>query len=250
MEQLSVIQIINIIIIAVVLFVFVRYAIKAFREKPHQPYSWTNAVKNGEILKELAEMEKSYPDRVRLYNWWLQVDRLRKEKIKGAFAELGVYKGESARILGLMDPEREFHLFDTFEGFPARDLVGETGEAATYTPQNFGDTGLDKVRTTLRGDTKYVFHKGYFPDTAKEVENIQFALVNMDADLYKPTLAGLEFFYPRLAPGGVIFVHDYNPKWPGIIRAVDEFSKKIPETFLITPDMEGTAMIIKSKNIN
>jgi O-methyltransferase len=247
--QLTVIQIINIAIIAVVLFFFLRYAFKAIREKPHQPFSWTEAAKGKKIRAELLELEKAYPDKVRLYNWWLQVKRLKDENIRGAFAELGVYKGASAKILAMMDRRREFHLFDTFEGFPPADLQGETGDAATYTPQNFGDTSLEKVKKTLKGYGDFVYHKGYFPETTVGLENVPYALVNMDADLYKPTKAGLEYFYPRLSPGGVIFVHDYNPKWPGIIRAVDEFKEKIPETVVMVPDIEGTVMIIRSKNL-
>ena len=75
---------------------------------------------------------------------------------------------------------------------------------------------------------------------------LQFALVNLDADLYKPTLAGLRYFYPLLSPGGVIIVHDYNFKWPGIKKATDEFVATIPESLVMVPDMEGSVMIIKS----
>ena len=90
---------------------------------------------------------------------------------------------------------------------------------------------------------------GYFPDTVKGLEEKRFALVNLDADLYNPTKAALEFFYLRLSPGGVIFIHDYNIKWPGIIQAVDEFVRNIPETLVLAPDSEGTVMIIKNKLI-
>ena len=36
-----------------------------------------------------------------------------------------------------------------------------------------------------------------------------YAFVNIDVDLYKPLLAGLEYFWPRMAENGYIFVHDY-----------------------------------------
>jgi O-methyltransferase len=69
----------------------------------------------------------------------------------------------------------------------------------------------------------------------------------MDADLYNPTRSGLEFFYPLLSPGGIIMVHDYNYKWPGIIKAVDDFIKTIPENMFLLSDINGTAMIIRNK---
>jgi len=71
--------------------------------------------------------------------------------------------------------------------------------------------------------------------------------VNIDADLYVPTKAGLEFFYPRLNKGGAIFIHDYNDKWPGVMKAVEEFLHMIPETPFIIPDRDGTVVIVKIK---
>jgi hypothetical protein len=44
--------------------------------------------------------------------------------------------------------------------------------------------------------------KGYFPETARGLENERFAFVMLDVDNYEASLAGLEFFYPRLNHGG------------------------------------------------
>lgn len=63
---------------------------------------------------------------------------------------------------------------------------------------------------------------------------------------YQPK-AGLEYFYPRLSPGGVIIVHDYNPDWPGIMKAVDDFATKIPEPIVLLPDVDSSVMIFKSR---
>jgi O-methyltransferase len=60
-------------------------------------------------------------------------------------------------------------------------------------------------------------------------------------------LAALEFFYPRLSPGGIIFIHDHNHKWEGIQKAVNEFTSHIPETPVLVPDLDGTCMIVKNR---
>jgi O-methyltransferase len=146
-----------------------------------------------------------------------------------------------------MDPGRDLHLFDTFDGLPVKDLAIETGEASTYTNKNFKDTSIDKVIQNIGGNEQKIFyHKGYFPESASGSEDLQFALVNLDADLYNPTLAALRFFYPRLSKGGVIFIHDYNHKWEGLQKAVDEFISEIPETLVLIPDADSTVMIVKS----
>ena len=72
-------------------------------------------------------------------------------------------------------------------------------------------------------------------------------IVDDQPDNLELACAALEFFYPRLSPGGIIFIHDYNHKWEGVERAVDEFIRKIPETLVLVPDLDGSCMIIRNK---
>ncbi len=244
--KITLFQIVELVIIGIIFIYLLYYVYTVLFDKAYQPKAWQNAVKNGNIAHALIKLERNYPDKIRFFNFWFQVERLKKENIPGYFAELGVYKGDSASLLHLMDPGREFHLFDTFEGFTQADLAGETGKAATYTTKNFADTSIEKVKARLSSD-KFVFHKGYFPETTARLENARFALVNMDADLFNPTKTGLEFFYPRLSPGGIMIIHDYNPDWPGIMMAVDDFAANIPEPLIVLPDQDSSVMIFKSK---
>ena len=67
-----------------------------------------------------------------------------------ALAELGVYKGNSAKILHIVSPARKLYLFDTFEGFDNRDVSAETHQL----PVNHGafkDTSLEAVQAFLGG---------------------------------------------------------------------------------------------------
>jgi len=244
--SLSLFQIVNFTLILVLVILFIRYVWIVFFSGDDQPVQWREAIKNGLVSSDLKRLKRRYPDKVRFFNWWFQAERLKKENIAGVFAELGVYKGDSARILHRLDPGRPFHLFDTFTGFTAGDLRLETGEAATYTPENFADTSVQSVLKRIGGNHNIIIHQGYFPGSARDFHE-QVALVNMDADLYNPTKAGLEFFYRLLSPGGVILVHDYNYKWPGIVRAVDEFIMGIPETPVIMPDTYGTVVIVRNR---
>ena len=235
-----------ILLVAVFVFLF-RFVLLNYTSKVRKPVSWVRAVKSGQISIELQKAEKRYPDKIRFYNIWLQTERIEAGKVPGSFAELGVYKGETARVMHLCAPERTLHLFDTFEGFPSEDLKDETGKAAAYTTQHFADTGIDKVRKHLGNHPDIIFHKGYFPESAKGLEKEKFALVSMDADLHNPTIAGLEFFYPRLSPGGVILIHDYNLDWPELMKAIDTFCTTIPESLIPVPDADSTVMIVKGK---
>jgi O-methyltransferase len=242
-------QIAAAILIAVIVILMIRYIWTSIHEKSYHPAQWTEMRKNNQIPADVLEIEKNYDDKIRLYNFWFQINRLKKENVKGAFAELGVYKGETAKIIHSLDTARKFFLFDTFEGFKKDDLKKETGEAATYSTKNFADTSEKKVLEFISGNQSIIVKKGYFPETAKGLENETFALVNIDADLYNPIKEGCSFFYPRLASGGVLIIHDYNHKWEGAMKAVNEFIKTIPENLIEIADMHGSVMIIKNKII-
>lgn len=241
-------QILAGILIAILAVIMIRYLILSAKEKPYFPEQWIHQLKKGNLSEAIRNLEKIYPDKVRFFNFWFQCERLKREKVQGAFAELGVYKGETAKILFEFDKNRKLHLFDTFEGFSRVDLKEETGEAATYSTKNFADTSVEKVLEYIGGGSGIVVHKGYFPETAKDLPKEKYALVSIDTDLYNPVKEGLHYFYPLLSPGGVILIHDYTNKWEGLIKAVNEFVLTIPENIIEVPDMYGTVMIIKNKN--
>jgi O-methyltransferase len=179
-------------------------------------------------------------DAVRYASIGLAISRLRREGVEGAFAEVGVFRGHTSQVLHELAPERTLYLFDTFEGFPAQDLDGVDGR--------FRDTDLSELERKLGDMRNVVIRKGYFPETADGLEHEQFAFVMLDVDLYKPTAAGLKFFYPRLAPGGYLFAHDYNSPESdrAVSRAVDEFMADKPERLIEIPDRWGSIVFRKS----
>ncbi len=217
------------------------------RGNDRKPAAWVNANKRDLVPEKLQQLYKKYADKERFMIFWLQMQRLEKENIKGDIAELGVYRGETAALLRALAPERDLQLFDTFSGFQQQDLQGESGEAATYTPANFADTSVAFVQNRLGYSNKTHFHEGDFAEVSIGLPDLRFALVSMDADLAKPTADGLAYFYPRLQPGGIIIIHDYNPKWPGLVEATDRFLATIPEKPVLMPDVNSSLVIVKNK---
>ena len=61
-------------------------------------------------------------------------------------------------------------------------------------------------------------------------------------DLYEGTLACLDFFYPRMLPGGVMITHDYSIL-AGVKQAFDEFFSDRPEGLFEMPTTQ--CMVIK-----
>ena len=168
--------------------------------------------------------------------------------IAGSLAELGVYKGETARLLHHYLPGRRLHLFDTFSGFDNRDAESEAHvTGATVSSGQFGDTSVEGVRRRIAPrNGNVLFHPGVFPDSSEPwVRGERFALVHLDADLHRPTLSGLEVFYPLVTAGGFIVVHDYNA-WHGARQATEDFLADKAEIAVPMPDKSGSAVIVKA----
>jgi len=190
--------------------------------------------------KEIQRYMLKGLDPIRNQSIALAIHRIKQEGIPGAFAEAGVFRGDLSKIIHYLAPERVLYLFDTFEGFPERYLTDRDTRYDATSPEIVFRTIGDKHNINIK--------KGLVPDTYKGLENEKFAFVMIDLDLYEPTAASLDFFYPRLSKGGYLFVHDYNNReWSGVARAVDKFLKKNVECNIVDlPDAMGSIVIRKA----
>lgn len=159
------------------------------------------------------------------------------KKIKGDIAEVGVYRGGSAKIICEAKGDKPLHLFDTFEGIPELSKM-DTG----YYHKGEFPASLKDVKTYLKKYHNVHFYKGLFPSTAKPISNKKFSFVNIDVDIYESTFNCLEFFYPRMNGGGIIVSHDYiNANAAGVRKAIDNFFKDKPEPVI---EISGSQCLI------
>ncbi len=247
---MSLILILNLIIINIIAWLAISYFWSFWTYKLFKPFVWLDQNKNKEVSPIVKKCERSFKDKNRFYTIWFEIERLKKYKIDGELAEVGVYKGETAKVIHHLMPEKKLFLFDSFTGLP-KQVIKEDCDG-TVRPQtvNFGSTSRSEVEKYIQGNEKVKIYEGIFPKTAEPVKGFNYAFVHLDADLYQSTIDGLQFFYPRLSPGGSILIHDYNHDWEGVTKAVDEFEKTIPEQFTHMIDMYGSVLLIKNKTIN
>ncbi len=194
----------------------------------------------------LSDLKKRY--NIRLATARLLAEEIRRRRVPGDIAELGVYQGAFAEELNRLFPDRTLYLFDTFSGFDERDIQAADGKMAQ--PGRFSDTSVQAVMARMPYPEKTVIRQGYFPDSlgemAAETYEGRFALVSLDTDLYQPTMAGLSYFYSRVSPGGYILLDDYNsPQFPGAGKAVQEFCEREGLSVVPLCDLHGTAVLAK-----
>ena len=153
-------------------------------------------------------------------------------QVPGCVVECGVWRGGmSAGLADLLGPEREYFLFDSFEGLPPAKTID--GPAALRWQVNIESpvyydncrAAADDARSAMSRSAaaRFSLLKGWFHETLPRFCPPEpIALLRLDADWYESTLICLKHLYPHLAPGGVVIIDDYEP-WDGCARAVHEF---------------------------
>lgn len=201
-------------------------------------------IKNNTVKRDILPLEPW--DNTRKDIIVLLLRAIIVNKISGNIAELGVYKGNTAKLIHHYIPERDFYLFDTFVGFTDKSIHQENHRTGIeIKADHFSDTNIRKVIENIQPNKNVHIFEGFFPENLPDnFNNLRFAFVHLDADLYEPTKDGLELFYPRMSKNGIIMVHDYNA-WPGARNATDDFLKGKSEIAIPLPDKSGSAIIIK-----
>lgn len=171
-------------------------------------------------------------------------ERLSNDGIMGSVAEAGVFRGEFAKEINKYFPKSRCYLFDTFSGFDKRDFEYEEKDSMTEDVNHFTKTSEDIVIAKMPNKEMVEIRKGYFPETVGTLED-EFIFVNLDMDLYKPTLDGLRYFFPRMKKGGVILVHDYfTESYPNIEKCISDFEAEIGERLYKMPIGDDISMAI------
>lgn len=133
--------------------------------------------------------------------------------VQGDVVELGCYRGLSSLLMlqELGGNGSNYHIFDSFQGLNQQ-----------Y-PGMF-KASLDQVQTVLERFPYVNYHAGWIPDTFDGLQEKKYRFVHIDVDTPTPTVASLEYFYPRMSAGGVLVCDDYGSKvWEGLKDAVDKW---------------------------
>jgi len=180
-----------------------------------------------------------------------EIFKLAKDR-PGHILEVGVYRGESffnwARFLemhSMGDRQTRVIGFDTFEGFPtihsedkSKANQKENSDVAVK-PGGFhaGKRAYERIMELVD-----IFESDHFVPSCKRLEivkgdvletipkyvkdnpGLRISILNLDLDIYEPTLCALKYIYPRVVSGGVVILDEYaQDKYPGESAAFDEY---------------------------
>jgi len=177
---------------------------------------------------------------------------------QGNWVQVGVWKGGGSlffkALMSDLNVKHQLFLYDTFGGIPVADFTANE-DVAFVREFNMAD---NKSTLSYKQDVENLFAKFNLNEDVKFIQsdvnhlapaNIpdKIALLFIDVDFYKPTLATLNLFYDKVMPGGVIIADDYFLKMFNCKNAVDDFfkSREIDLTPLLSKLSSYSAIIIK-----
>ena len=115
--------------------------------------------------------------------------------------------------------------------------------------QYHADTSVKRMVDNLPFPQQCKICKGFFPESiTEEAAKESYAFVSIDVDFEDSIYEGLNFFYPKLNEGGVIFLHDYNSVFlSGVKSAVKRYEDSLGYQLRKVPfaDRAGTLVIMK-----
>jgi O-methyltransferase len=165
-------------------------------------------------------------------------------RLSGAMAEAGVFAGGTARLIAAAKGDAPLRLFDVFETLQKGSELEDQSQRADELRRHFRalHTPRAAVERLLAPYSGIHIHAGTFPGSARGLEAERFSFVHIDLDLEPSTRDALEFFHPRLLPGGMILGDDYHA--PEVRRAFDAYFLGRPDTLIET--QWGQVMVVKA----
>ncbi len=171
--------------------------------------------------------------------------------VAGDVVECGCFRGLSSYLLcSALRRERPhfngggYHVFDSFQGLsepaaedrvPAdaadRERLEEMTKAGRFAAP------AEVIKDVLTDFPGVAYYPGWIPQSFAGLPERRYRFVHVDVDLYEPTRGALEYFYPRLSPGGRIVSDDYN--WPGCRKAIEEFCASRSIAFQTTAQLQA-----------
>ena len=160
--------------------------------------------------------------------------------ITGDMVECGVAAGGSVMamavtLLDLGKSDRGLWLYDTFKGMPAlteHDIGCFDTPAMKLFNKRHNQEGewirfsVEDVKTNVLStgypEAQFHFVQGKVEESLLKTVPERIALLRLDTDWYESTKSEMETLFPRVAPGGLILL-DYNFRWMGSRKAVDEY---------------------------
>jgi SAM-dependent methyltransferase len=193
------------------------------------------------IISAVRADRLTYLDEDALRDLYEGAEAVERSGLAGAFVEAGCALGGSAIVIAAAKSAgRRFHVYDVFGMIPPpadqdgadvheRYRVIRSGKSKGIGGQRYYGYESDLLEKVIGAFRRHgvppeskntLFLRGLFQETMQIDSLVAFA--HIDGDWYESVMTCLIRIAPRLVPGGVLVIDDYD-HWSGCRRAVDAY---------------------------
>jgi O-methyltransferase len=186
---------------------------------PKMEMAWQKSI--DELPKEIRNWNKEIKYRAHIVTWAAS----QVKDLQGDFVELGVFYGHLSKVIINFDLEllsnRNFYLVDPWGS-----------SKLDFSNARYNEDIYEFVESRFKAYPQIKLIRNSVPDALNEVPSQKIAFLMIDMNGFEAELAALNFFYPKMVKGGIIYFDDYGGRWPRLREVVDEFLSNKPEELL------------------
>lgn len=159
------------------------------------------------------------------------LDMILENHTPGAVVEFGCYAGTTSLFIRrILDDKKQsgthpFHVYDSFDGLPRKTAQDSNAAGIDF---EAGKLYVSKKEFLQQFRSAHlnppIIHKGWFDQLSPDIVPNPIAFAFLDGDFYSSIISSLRLVWPKMSPGGLILIDDYQrPTLPGVERAVRDF---------------------------
>lgn len=150
-------------------------------------------------------------------------------QLEGDIVEMGCYVGTTSlfirRVMNERHTDKAFHVYDSFAGLPEKVAHDSSAAGDQFKAGELLAKKSQFVTNFKKANLRLpVVHKGWFHELAAEDVPNKIAFAFLDGDYYESIHDSLKLVWPKLVPGAVVIIDDYqNEALPGAAKAADQW---------------------------
>jgi O-methyltransferase len=158
-----------------------------------------------------------------------ELEAVLKAGVRGDIVEFGCFVGTTALFLQRViqgQADRRLHVYDSFAGLPPKSSQDASPAGEQFKAGELIASKAGLIRNFKRAALPLpVIHKAWFDELQSGDVPPAIAFAFLDGDFYHSILTSLRLVWPRLQPGAVVVVDDYQTEaLPGVRQALDEWA--------------------------
>jgi O-methyltransferase len=150
--------------------------------------------------------------------------------VRGDIVELGCYVGTTSLFLQRLCLKtaqgKVLHVYDSFAGLPSKINQDLSPAGEQFVAGELTATKSQLIRNFRQAHLPLpIIHKGWFSNLTADDLPPTICFAFLDGDFYSSIMDSLKVIWPKLQPGAIVVVDDYQTEaLPGVHQAIKEWS--------------------------